>query len=349
MLRLAAARFHQRSTTTAGYGSWPVSTRSSASRTGAISGASIGRSSNAGAKPAASSSRLRSRSGTSSCSERCRTISRLGFERPVSRKLRCRADTPASSARSSWLSRRRCRQSRSSVPPRIGAARGTGGNRGGPAPPRPPGAAGPPGPPPPPDPAPTPATQPEPQLSGGARQARARRRLRGHRRARPAAWRVAGHAVALLARARRRRGPTGGVSRPFGPGARPRTRRQAVRVDGMVARRSQGRELPRPTPRAQESGRAPDGGRTSGRLPASPIFDRPVRRPGRAVRRRVGARSRDGLGDAPSAPTPPTPDRERGDRWGDPDSSSAGWAPIAPMSTPPAPSAPSSAPLRAAL
>ena len=43
-LRLAAARFHQRSTTTAGYGSWPFSMRSSASRTGAISGASIARS-----------------------------------------------------------------------------------------------------------------------------------------------------------------------------------------------------------------------------------------------------------------------------------------------------------------
>jgi len=35
---------------------------------------------------------------------------------PVSTKLRCRAATPASSARSSWLKRRRRRQSFSSVP-----------------------------------------------------------------------------------------------------------------------------------------------------------------------------------------------------------------------------------------
>ena len=39
-----------------------------------------------------------------------------GRERPVSTKLTWRADTPASSARSSWLSRRRWRQSRSSGP-----------------------------------------------------------------------------------------------------------------------------------------------------------------------------------------------------------------------------------------
>jgi hypothetical protein len=43
-------------------------------------------------------------------------MSALGRERPVSTKLKCRADTPASSARSSWLSRRRLRQSRSSGP-----------------------------------------------------------------------------------------------------------------------------------------------------------------------------------------------------------------------------------------
>src|SRR4051812_22982318 len=47
-------------------------------------------------------------------------MSRLGADRPVSRKLRCRADTPASLDRSSWERRRRCRQVRSRVP--------TGGN-----------------------------------------------------------------------------------------------------------------------------------------------------------------------------------------------------------------------------
>ena len=40
----------------------------------------------------------------------------LGRARPVSTKLRWRAETPASSARSNWLSRRRCRHSRSSAP-----------------------------------------------------------------------------------------------------------------------------------------------------------------------------------------------------------------------------------------
>jgi len=41
---------------------------------------------------------------------------RLGLDRPVSTKLRCRAETSASSARSSWLRRRRWRQSRSNSP-----------------------------------------------------------------------------------------------------------------------------------------------------------------------------------------------------------------------------------------
>ena len=65
-------------------------------------------------RPAAA--RLRSRSGTSSSSARWSTISALGRERPVSTKLRCRVETPASSARSSWLRRRRSRQSRSRSP-----------------------------------------------------------------------------------------------------------------------------------------------------------------------------------------------------------------------------------------
>ena len=46
---------------------------------------------------------------------------RLGFDRPVSTKLRCRADTAASLERSSWLSRRRWRQSRSRSPTPDGA------------------------------------------------------------------------------------------------------------------------------------------------------------------------------------------------------------------------------------
>src|SRR3954452_20339061 len=69
-----------------------------------------------GARLAATSSSLRPRSGTSSCSARCSTISRLGRARPVSRKLRCRAETPASFERSSWESRRRCRQVRRREP-----------------------------------------------------------------------------------------------------------------------------------------------------------------------------------------------------------------------------------------
>ena len=40
----------------------------------------------------------------------------LGRERPVSTKLRWWEDTPERSASSSWLSRRRCRHSRSSEP-----------------------------------------------------------------------------------------------------------------------------------------------------------------------------------------------------------------------------------------
>lgn len=43
---------------------------------------------------------------------RRKTISRLGLARPVSTKLRWRAEISASKASSSWLRRRRCRQSR---------------------------------------------------------------------------------------------------------------------------------------------------------------------------------------------------------------------------------------------
>ena len=86
------------------------------SRTGPISGSSSPRWANAGAYPAASRSALRSRSGTSRCSASRSTISLLGRERPVSMKLRCRDETPASSARSICVSRRRPRHSRRSSP-----------------------------------------------------------------------------------------------------------------------------------------------------------------------------------------------------------------------------------------
>jgi hypothetical protein len=112
----AATMFQRPSTTIAGQGSCLVRIRSSASRTGASSGSSRERSGKAGAWPAASSRWLRSRRGISSCSASSSTISGLGLERPVSTKLRCRAEIPASSASSSWLRRWRLRHSRSSGP-----------------------------------------------------------------------------------------------------------------------------------------------------------------------------------------------------------------------------------------
>ena len=52
----------------------------------------------------------------------------LGRDRPVSTKLRWRVDMPTSTARSSWLRRRRVRHSRSSDPTgRATAPRGVGG------------------------------------------------------------------------------------------------------------------------------------------------------------------------------------------------------------------------------
>jgi hypothetical protein len=71
---------------------------------------------NAGAKPAAISTALRARRGTSSRSARRRTISRLGCARPVSGKLTWRADTPACNASASCVRCRRRRQSRSRDP-----------------------------------------------------------------------------------------------------------------------------------------------------------------------------------------------------------------------------------------
>ncbi|HEY5357986.1 MAG TPA: hypothetical protein VIJ82_09935 [Streptosporangiaceae bacterium] len=59
---------------------------------------------------------LRSRSGKPSCSVSRMIIVGVGRERPVSTKLRWRIEMSARMARSSWLSRRRSRYSRSSSP-----------------------------------------------------------------------------------------------------------------------------------------------------------------------------------------------------------------------------------------
>jgi hypothetical protein len=56
------------------------------------------------------------RGGTSRARARSRTMSRLGCARPVSMKLRWRVDTSASTAKASWLSRRRSRHCRRSAP-----------------------------------------------------------------------------------------------------------------------------------------------------------------------------------------------------------------------------------------
>src|SRR5690349_11586388 len=69
-----------------------------------------------GAKPAAISKSLRSRSGTLSCSARRNTMARLACDRPVSMKLRWRVEMSTSVASSSWLRWRRWRQARSSSP-----------------------------------------------------------------------------------------------------------------------------------------------------------------------------------------------------------------------------------------
>ncbi len=109
---LVSPTFQARSIASAGKGSWLSSISRTAARTGAMSGASMGRVPKAGAKPAASSHALRSRSGTSSASVSCSTMARLGRARPDSRKLRCRCETPVSSASASCETRRCSRHSR---------------------------------------------------------------------------------------------------------------------------------------------------------------------------------------------------------------------------------------------
>ena len=85
-------------------------------RAEASAGSSRPRCAKAGAKPAATSMTLRSRKGTSSRSARRISISRDGAARPVSMKLKWRAEISASLARSSWLRRRRCRHCRKCSP-----------------------------------------------------------------------------------------------------------------------------------------------------------------------------------------------------------------------------------------
>ncbi len=113
---LADTICHDLSTTMHGDGLYAPRTRSTPSRTAAISGSSRDRSPYTGASPAASSNWFCSRSGTSSTVASRSTIARLGVDRPVSMKLTWRAETSASIARSNWLSRRRCRHSRISEP-----------------------------------------------------------------------------------------------------------------------------------------------------------------------------------------------------------------------------------------
>ena len=70
----------------------------------------------AGAKAATRYLACGSRSSPASSSRSRSIMSRVGRERPVSMKLRCRADTSAASATSSWDRRRRSRQVRTSEP-----------------------------------------------------------------------------------------------------------------------------------------------------------------------------------------------------------------------------------------
>ena len=114
--RLEATSIQCRSMASAGYGSCPLSTKSTALRAFSSAGSASWRSGKIGAYPAATRRTLRSRKGTSSCAARWRTISRLGCERPVSRKLKWRVEISASQESSSWLKRRRWRHSRRRSP-----------------------------------------------------------------------------------------------------------------------------------------------------------------------------------------------------------------------------------------
>src|SRR5262245_10022355 len=98
--------------TYAGNGLWFSRARSRMVRTESSEGSSKRRCWKIGANPAATRSVLRSRSGICSSSPRRRISSRPGAARPVSTKLKWRADTSARSESSSWLRCRRSRQPR---------------------------------------------------------------------------------------------------------------------------------------------------------------------------------------------------------------------------------------------
>jgi hypothetical protein len=112
---LASSTLNAMSSTMAGQGSCARSSNVTAWRTSAIASPCQSLSPNCGAKPAATSMALRSRSGRSSASARRSTISVLGLERSDSMKERWRVDTSALSARSSWLIPRSPRHSLSIV------------------------------------------------------------------------------------------------------------------------------------------------------------------------------------------------------------------------------------------
>src|SRR5215208_4019927 len=114
--RLASIRFQRPSTINAGFGSCASSSRLSDSRSGRIISPSKACSRYGGAKPPASSSRLRSAIGRSRCWARWTSSWRLGLDRPVSTKLRCLVETFASRESSSWLRPRRPRQKRINSP-----------------------------------------------------------------------------------------------------------------------------------------------------------------------------------------------------------------------------------------
>ena len=99
-----------------GSGSWACRKRSSASRTGAISSLASGRSPYAGAYPAASRRRFRSRAARRDARRGAAPSRDSAAERPVSMKLRWRVETADPDASSSWLRWRRARHSRSSCP-----------------------------------------------------------------------------------------------------------------------------------------------------------------------------------------------------------------------------------------
>jgi hypothetical protein len=99
-------------TTTAGNGECPSSSRRSTSRMASICGECRELSGCTGrSRPTAAAGCGRAAAGPDA-RRGAAPSSRLGMDRPVSRKLRCRVDTPVRDASSSWLRRRRVRHPR---------------------------------------------------------------------------------------------------------------------------------------------------------------------------------------------------------------------------------------------